>query len=904
MRPEDWIRVKSLFEAALEKPTAEQAAFLEGIPELDPEMRREVERLLAADRDDSFLEGFTESATLPSEPTGPNGDSGMENTRIGPYRLLEMIGRGGMGTVYLGVRDDDEYRKRVAVKLLRKGMDSEDIVRRFRNERQILAAVEHANIAKLYDGGTTEDGSPYFVMELVEGLPLDEYCDTHRLTIRERLELFRQVCAAVQVAHQNLVVHRDLKPSNILVTTAGEPKLLDFGIAKLLNPDLAAATLHQTQFQAGPMTPAYASPEQVRSEPITTASDVYSLGVILYELLTGHRPYQIPTQSLSELTRVVSEVEPTRPSQMIERQEEVSEADGSSRKLTPETISRTRGASAEKLRRRLSGDLDNIVLMALRKEPQRRYASVEQFSEDIERHLDGRPVRARKPTLAYRSSKFIQRHRAGLAAAAIFLVLLLGFTVVTVRARMRAEREAVKAQAINDFLQRTLAAADPVSGVSRDVTVAEALDRAVLELDSSFASEPEVRAAIQKTIGSTYQELGRLEGAEPLLVSALETRKAIFGDAHEDVADSLHDLAYLKDDQGEYEESERLYRQALELHRRLGGENEKIAKDLGGLATVLYRAGDYEAAESLQREALSLLRRLSSEQTRELSNALNNLALTVEAKGDFEEAEKLYRQSLTIDRERLGDEHPDVATTMSNLGLLISDTRGDEAAEPYLREALAIRRKTLGEHPDTAVSMSSLAVTLSANGDAAGAERLLREALAMQRQLIGDEHTDICATLNNLAGELAHAGKFEEAETLYREAIAIRRQEVGDIHPDLAINISNLAKMLAEKGDDVEAEALHREACSIFDKVHGADHWTSAYCGSIYGAFLTKAARYDEAEALLLKSHSVLRETLGEEHDRTIKTIERLVDLYQAVGKTDKAAEYRALLPATDGEET
>jgi serine/threonine-protein kinase len=625
--------------------------------------------------------------------------------------------------------------------------------------------------------------------------------------------------------------------------------------------------------------------------------------VILYELLTGHRPYQITGHSLPELTRVVCEVEPTRPSQMVERQEEILESDGTSRKVSPETVSRTRGDSADKLRRRLSGDLDNIVMSALRKEPQRRYASVEQLSEDIRRHLEGRPVRARKSTLAYRGSKFARRHRTALAAVVLVMVSLVGFTIVTARARARAEREAVKAQAINDFMQKTLATADPFTGVGREVTVVEALGKAVQELESSFSNEAEVRAAIQRTIGKTYLELGRFEEAQPLLVSALETRRALFGEVHPDVADSLQDLAYLKLDRGEFAEAGRLYREALRMHRELPGQESQVAVDLNGLAMVLFEMGDFEAAEPFQREALELRRELDGEEGRLFSTVLNDLAIILEAKGEFEEAEDLYRRSLAIDRKLFGDEHPDVATTTNNLGLLLADAKGSEAAEPLFREALAIRRKVLGEHPDTAVSLSVLGQILSEKGDTAGAEQVYREALAMQRRLLGNEHTELTSTLNNLARVLGKAGKYEEAETLYREAIAIWRQEMGDSHPDLGVNISNLARMLADKGDTAEAEALHQEACSIILKVHGDDHWMSAYCGSLYGAFLTRLARYEEAEALLLGSYPVLRDTLAPKHVRTERALNHLVDLYDAWEKPEKAAEFRALLPDADAPE-
>jgi serine/threonine protein kinase len=427
MTPEKWQRIDQLFDAALEFEPPNRAAFLAAACAEDTELRREVESLLAA------IEASGDFIELPLMTAADDAAVSLAGQSLGPYRLLREIGRGGMGVVYLATRADDEYKKQVAIKLIQPGPPNKDLLRRFRRERQILASLEHPNIARLLDGGTTAQGVPYLAMEYIAGTPITQYCDEQKLSITERLKLFRRVCAAVQYAHQNLIIHRDLKPGNILVTADGEVKLLDFGIAKLLDTDSGPVASNTTS-GLHLMTPEYASPEQIRGEPITTTSDVYALGVVLYELLTGHYPYRFKDRSLPEIIRVICEQEPEPPSRAISRVETHTEDNGRSQTtISPETVSRTREGKLDKLRARLRGDLNDISLMALRKNPQQRYRSVEQLSEDIRRHLEGKPVLARKATLAYRAGKFIQRYKTGVAAAAIILVILLGGIIATLR---------------------------------------------------------------------------------------------------------------------------------------------------------------------------------------------------------------------------------------------------------------------------------------------------------------------------------------------------------------------------------------------------------------------------------------------------------------------------------------
>ena len=515
MHPDRWRLIDELFHATAELPPNERSDFLEGACAGDVSLRAEIEKLIdGSDRAGSFIEtppaldGTT--MLLPESETEP-----LTGLRIGAYEVIREIGRGGMGTVYLAARADEEFRKRVAIKLVTSGFDHESIIQRFRNERQILAGLDHPNIARLLDGGTTESGAPYFVMEYIEGQTIKEYCDTHRLTTIERLKLFRTVCSAVHFAHQNLVVHRDIKPANILVTVDGTPKLLDFGVAKLLSPIAQAGEITETISRA--MTPEYASPEQARGETITTASDVYSLGVLLYELLTGHRPYRVAGRSVIEIVEAICEQEPARPSTAVGRTETSPGASGSTGVITPETVSKARDSEPQRLRRELQGDLDNIVLKAMRKEPQRRYASVEQFSQDIHRHFEHLPVIARQDTVSYRTSKFIARHKAGVAAAALVIIALLGGAATTLWQAHAARQERDKAE--HRFNQvRKLANSvvfelhDSIENLPGSTPARELLVGHALEYLDSLADEAAKDTALRLELAAAYDRIGDIQG--------------------------------------------------------------------------------------------------------------------------------------------------------------------------------------------------------------------------------------------------------------------------------------------------------------------------------------------------------------------------------------------------------
>src|SRR5690349_5379644 len=513
MTPEQWLQIREAFHAVVDLPSDQRSGYLDRVC-AEPSLRQEVESLLSNHENAGDL--LETPVRLESHPDHDAADPWI-GKNIGPYQTISKIGEGGMGAVYRAVRVDDHYLKQVAIKLVRTGLGTGHYLRRFKNERQIMASLDHPNIARLLDGGATQEGLPYLVMEYIEGEEIDRFCDSHRLDTLQRLKIFRQVCSAVQYAHQNLVVHRDLKPGNILVMADGTPKLLDFGIAKLLDPELFFQTLDPVGTVLRAMTPEYASPEQVRGEPITTASDVYSLGVILYRLLTGHPPYQLDTRDPLTMARGISEIEPEKPSTVIDRVAEVRGSDGESRRVTPEQISDARNERTAILRRRLTGDLDNIVLKALRKEPARRYASAEQLSEDIRRHLQGLPVTATPDSLPYRAGKFVRRHKAGAAATVLVALAVIGGVATTLREARIALRERARAERrFNDV--RKLANSflfefdDAIRNLPGSTPARSLVVKRALQYLDGLAAEARGDRSLQLEIATAYLKVGAVQG--------------------------------------------------------------------------------------------------------------------------------------------------------------------------------------------------------------------------------------------------------------------------------------------------------------------------------------------------------------------------------------------------------
>src|SRR5215470_5012884 len=588
MNPERWRRIEELFRTAVDRPAVERDLYLTRVCSGDEELRREVLSLIARDTSEDFIQEPIASAAL-SFTVEPKDD--LTEERIGPYRVTRLIGRGGMGAVYEAERDAEQFQQQVAIKIIKRGMDTDFVRDRFLLERQILASLDHPHIARLFDGGVTQDGLPYFVMEFVAGEPITTYCRRRRLSVNKKLQLFRKVCSAVQHAHQKLVIHRDLKPSNILIAEDGAPKLLDFGIAKLLSPDVSQSHT-RTEAALRLMTPEYASPEQARGQAVATTTDVYSLGVVLYELLTERRPREFKTYLPGEIERAFHGAEIKEPSKVV---------------------SRNTGAGA-RLARSLAGDLDNIVLMAMCKEPERRYQSVEQFSEDIRRHLAGMPVLARKDTFVYRTGKFIRRHKAGVAILALLIVLAVAMAVLAARIareRDRANQEAATAQAVTQSLVAMFEVTDPGKARGNVITARELLDQGAKKVVRELKNQPAVQAKLLDTIGQLYENIGLHDRAQPQLEEALRLRRQAVGNESPDVATSLNHLAELTYLKGDYVESESLLREALIMRRKLlGAESREVADSLNSLGQLMWKTGKLHEAGLLYRQALDLRRKM------------------------------------------------------------------------------------------------------------------------------------------------------------------------------------------------------------------------------------------------------------------------------------------------------
>jgi serine/threonine-protein kinase len=836
MTAERWSRVADVFADALDQPSEQREAFLVRACEGDDDLRREIHSLIAAlpDGEDPFDRPAASMFELPDPDDAPSH----VGSRFGPYRLVREIGEGGMGTVYEAIRDDDQFHKRVAIKMVRPGRETGVVVRRFRYEREILAGLDHPNIAALYDGGVTEDNSPYFAMEFVEGQPIDAYCAERRLSITRRLELFTSVCAAVQYAHRNLVVHRDLKPSNILVTSEGVVKLLDFGIAKLLGEEASGggATLTQAGYNA--MTVEYASPEQVLGTPITTASDVYSLGVVLYQLLTGHRPYPVDQVSPAEMVRHVCEEEPPPPSVAVGRS-------------PPEA-----GFSEvpRRLEATLSGELDNIVLMALRKEPSSRYSSVEQFGEDIRRYLAGLPVLAQRPTAWYRARKFVLRHRAAAMATAVVVPTLIAGVVATVWQARRAEAERAKAEEVNTFLRTMLASVSP-SERGRDVTVAQVLDDASGWV-AKLSTRPGLDAELRKTIGTTYVALGLYDKAEPHLSRALQLQHRLHGPSDPRVADAMNDLADLYEKRGDVERAERLYNDALSIARRSPAFNDTVtATLLDGLGRVREDQGDLGQAEALLQEALAMRRRVLGDSHADVAASLNNLAVVLGQRGEYAEAESLHREALRVIRAARGTDDAEVAQAFSTVAGILSFQGKFVAADSFFLPGLAMRRRLLGpEHPDYAWTLLSYATSLYDRGDYTGAAARTREVLSLRGKTLPDEHPVVASSLLYLGRSLDHLGDFSAAESALRECLTLRRKALP------------------------------------------ADHWLIAAAQSVLGEHYLIARDFAAAEKPLLDGYEALRKSRGDDNPRTQEALASVVKLYEEWGRKSEAAKYRARL--------
>ncbi len=791
-----WARVTRIVDGAARRPDSrERARYLKAACAGDRELRREVERLLSFEHADSgILGGLVEragrkatdsDAETPTAVTRPATPTLLEpGQQVGPYRIERRLGSGGMGVVALAY--DPTLERRVALKVIRREMVSGELLRRFETERRVLARLEHPNIARIFDAGTIDD-LPYFTMERVEGEPIDRFCDRQRLSITDRLRLVLKVCDALENAHRNLVVHRDLKPSNILVGAAGEPKLLDFGIAKELGPAGDSETRHQ------PLTPAYASPEQLRGRPVSVASDVYSLGVLLYRLLCGHPPYLLDADGYENLRKVCEEPPPP-PSTRAMLAPQVWR-DGAPEAIAPAELAGARRTDPRALNRRLAGDLDAIVGKALAKDPRDRYRSMERFAADLRRHLDGQPVAARRATAGYRAAKFLRRHRWRLAAAAVIATSLFagGGAWLLSQQRLRAsaderrrateqaEQAERQADALTLFARNLVLATDPDASGGGPLSAQEILTRGEEQARSSLSEEPESLAHQLEAIGVSYQALGSLEAAGRLLEESLQLRQEVYGGDHALVARGLNNLAALCHVAGERQRAEDLYRQALRMKRHLGQAPADLAKVESNLASLLTFRGAYDEAEALYRRVLETRRRAYGPDDADVGNSLRSLGNLLYLKGDFAAAEARLREALALREQAHGAENTRVAGVLSNLGRVLHARDRWPEAEAALRRALEIRIQRLGEdHLHTALTRKDLASLYFDLGEDAVAEEMWSRALAVLHAEKPPDCWELADADSQLGARLAAEGRFEEAEPLLIRGHRILERDRGE----------------------------------------------------------------------------------------------------------------------------
>ncbi len=814
-------KADALFVLALEMESTERTQFIDNELGDDPELRAVVKRLLAnAESDDESLFQLEEIA--PALITDLDPEPSLERGLIiGRYRILEELGRGGMAVVYLAERADGRFDQQVALKVIHPHIQGSDGWSRFDQERQILAAADHPGMARLLDGGVTDDGQPYLVMERIDGEPIDRHCDQFKLTVEQRLTLFLQVARAVAYAHGNLIIHRDIKPSNILVSPDGHAKLLDFGIAKLLDPDAASWSTPQTQTAGQLMTPVFASPEQLRGRPATTASDVYQLGVLLYTLLSGRPPFARRGLNGIELAQAICEEQPPPPSA-------AALIDGSEPDTDPELICRNRGTTPHRLQRSLAGDIDNIALKALRKEPERRYESVLQLIEDIERHQQGKPVAARKGTVGYRAERFIRRHLAVVATAISALLLIATLAIFYVinlsQERDRAQRESAKAAEVSEFLRGLFSVSSPDQTQGKEITARELLDQGAQRLEQDLSAQPEVRAEMQALIGEIYRELALYDEAREHIERALHWYQGQ-PDTSAELGEATLSLARIEDATSSPEQAEIRYREALDLTQKANGEESlEMVAVLSAFSQFLGRNNRNEEARDQLQRALPLAKKLLGSDDLQVGDILNGLGNTEKGAQNLAAARSYYERSLAIATAGGQTEELRVAKTRFNLAdILRYQDHPEKAREQYLA-ALPILEKVYGpEHPTTAIVLNGYANFLSAQGEYAEAEALHRRVVKIREKVFGPDHPEVAGSLNNLGLLLKRVSRSEEALEMYQRTINILEGARGPEYFHLAVPIGNMAEIHYQAGELELAAPLYHRAIALREK-RGLQH--------------------------------------------------------------------------------
>jgi serine/threonine-protein kinase len=876
-----WRRVAQVLDDTLACQPERRSEVLDASCAGAPELRHEVEDLLSRlDRAQSFLD--SPPAALAAAAVAESDMRAQEHTgrRIGAYRIEREIGRGGMARVFLAERADGAFEQRVALKLLRPGLDAEIDHARFRAERQILASLNHPNIARLLDGGLTDSLQPYLALEYVEGQPIDAYCEEHGLTVRQRLALFLMVADATQYAHRNLIVHRDIKPSNILVSVDGAVKLLDFGLAKLVDPGIyGRGSSSAPHTVAEWMTPEYAAPEQFKREPVTTLTDVYQLGVVLFRMLTGRLPFVAATGDIRELEAAVEHEDPTAPSIAV-------------------------AATDPSLARALRGDLDAIVLKAMRKEPGERYASVDALADDLRRHLSGHPVAARRNTSFYRARRFVRRHRIEtVAALSISISVLVGAGLALWQAQRAAgERDLAaiasrESQAATDFVMGLFETSDPAETAGDTLTAQQLVHRAAAHAER-LRGQPLVQAQMLEITGRLYQSLGQYNETYNVLERALAIRRSMKDHDAIDVANTLGQLAEVQLRLGHYVAADSAAREALSIQQHaLGQSHPAIAKTLHQVANIAIYRGDLATAELYHRRALAMREATLGPDDSLTAESHLTLGAMFRREGKLTDAERELRTGRSIFERTIGPDSPRVADAIVQIAYLLDDIRARYAeAEPLYRQALQIRRRAFGDgHPMVAATMLDLAELLSHRGDHTQALQMGRQAVDIGRRAYGAEHPFVASFTGRLAVIVFRGGELTEAETLFRQAIAMDQRLLGADHENIAGLEMGLAHLLIARRDYAGADSAVHDAIRIRERAAGPQHPGAAMARGLHGMLLAREGNFIAADSTLRQALETLEHQVGRDHPDVRELYEWLADVQDARGRRDAAARYRAI---------
>lgn len=839
-----WNKIERIVDEALTLPPSERDVFISEQCNDDQVLKSEVNTLLEficksegwLENPEEYKEALYEDICKDLE--FDDGKS-LVGQQVGAYTIIRELGRGGMGSIYLAQRSDGAFEHQVAIKIIRYEKASDDNVRRFKREQEILAGLNHHGIARLYDGGMTKDHFPYIIMEYVEGTPIDEYCQNEACSIDELIKLVKQILEAIKYAHENLVIHRDLKPSNILVTNAGNIKVLDFGISKFLQED--DRTYMSTRSEERLLTPKYAAPEQIKQKNISTATDLYTLGLIFYELLAGVPPFKLDGLSYFEIEKTIVESTIEKPSKKV---------------------------TSSQARKRIEGDLDAIVLKALRKEPQLRYRSANEFLDDLNRCQDGLPVSARKDSLQYRTQKFIDRHKRGILITGFIVLFIIGltafYTLRIAEERNEAKFEARKAQNISNFLMDLFQANDPTIARGNTVTARDLLTRGVKRADI-LLDQPKIQAQMYDVIGQVYRRLGEYNKSKDLLSRAVTLRKIHYGPEAPETAASLDHLGLLFCNMGEYKEAEQILRRSNRIQKiNYGSKNLKTAHTQSLLAYALRREGKYDQAEKLYRSSLNIQQEQLGDNDLIAIETKSSLGATLHNKGKYKKAEELFREVLNQRRNILGNNHPDVAMSLNNLAALLMNEGEFKEAEPLLRESLAMRKKLFGtKHPKVALTMNNLALIVRDQGKYAEAEHLFKKALQMRLDLLGANNIATAITQYGLAELMLETDRPDSALSLYRKALKTFHLKLSGKHSFTARTIMGMGSAQLERGKMEIAQELLTKGFNVIKEIHSPTSLERALADFQMGKLFYERQKFTRADSLFNHSYHTLKKIEG-----------------------------------------